>query len=133
MKQRESIVLRECLACLSHHGFDVVPPRSHFLFPWREGTKGVVWRNSVGAGWHLDRRTNRIGPRPVYYGLPGSPDLMGFTGSGAKIIGVECKTANGRLRENQKTFRAWIKAAGGVYVVARSYDECHAGLKDHGL
>lgn len=148
MKQRESVVLRECLSCLAHHGFDIVPPRTHYLFPWREGAKGIIWRSNTGAGWHVDRRTGRIGARPVYYGLPGSPDLLGFcvhqsdvkagvlasvVKHRAQIIGIECKTESGRLSENQKMFQDWMKNAGGIYIVARSYEECDGALRSYGI
>jgi VRR-NUC domain len=133
MKQCETGVLRECLTCLSHHGFDVVPPRSRWLFPWREGTTGIIWRNAVGAGWHVNRGTGRLGQYPVYYGLPGSPDLFGFLSGGARVIGVECKTARGSLSDNQKTFQDWVTKAGGIFIVARSYEECDKALNFYEL
>lgn len=133
MKQRESVVLRECLSCLAHHNFDVVPPRTHYLFPWREGAKGIIWRSNTGGGWHIDKRTGRMGKRPVYFGLPGSPDLVGIMAGNGRMIGVEVKSKDGRLSGNQIIFQEWMNKAGGIYIVARSYEECDAGLKRYGI
>ena len=81
----------------------------------------------------MNRRTGRLGNQPVYYGLPGSPDLMGVLAGTGRMLGVEAKTEDGRLSENQKMFKDWMGKAGAIYIVARSYDECDAGLKSFGI
>ena len=73
------------------------------------------WRNNVG----FDAK-NRI---PYGLGV-GSPDLVGI--AYGRLLGIEVKTATGRIRPEQ---RAWLEAVtrlGGVVGVCRSVDEALA-------
>jgi Holliday junction resolvase len=40
-----------------------------------------------------------------------------------KFYAVECKSAKGRLSEEQKEFRAYVERAGGTYVLARGIED----------
>lgn len=56
-------------------------------------------------------------------GLPnGFPDLIAFGPSGQLLL-IECKSAKGRLREDQKAFRAEIERRGFAYVIARTPED----------
>lgn len=74
-----------------------------------------VWRNNTGA---LKDKTDR----PVFFGKPGSADILGLL-PGGRFIAVECKSKKGKLSEKQKDFLANVKRIGGLDVVARSVDD----------
>jgi len=60
--------------------------------------------------------------RPISFGLLGAGDAVGSTNG--RPLQIETKTLTGRQREVQVAFgRAWEKA-GGIYLLARSVDEC---------
>lgn len=74
-----------------------------------------VWRNNVG----LDQK------RGVKYGLGrGSPDLVGIVAG--RFVGLEVKTATGRVRPEQTVWLDMIRRLGGVAGVARSVEDAMA-------
>jgi hypothetical protein len=89
----ESDVLRACLEYLAVKG----------VFAWRNNTGGV----------RVD------GKRFVRFGIRGSPDILGVMPDG-RFLGVEAKSAKGRLTAEQREFGEAVTRRGGVYVVARS-------------
>lgn len=127
MKGPESGVLRECLSCFSHHGFQVLV--AGWKIPYEVNTdnvelKGVVWRNNVGAV--------RSGTHLVRFGIAGLPDIIGIT-RGGMFVGCECKSPIGRVSEMQKWFHLIALRLGGYAFVARSYEDCDRWLKEAGL
>lgn len=95
----------------------------------------MAWRNNTGSAWQGKRVTGSVGTlvmlepgmvilreaRPVTFGLPGSPDIIGVRRQ--RAIGAEIKSDDGVQADLQIRFqRAWEKA-GGLYVLARSADE----------
>lgn len=81
----------------------------------------MVWRNQTGA---LRDARGRV----VTFGLIGSPDIIGVYQG--RALGIECKTQTGRQSDNQHNFeRAW-RAAGAIYILARSVDDALRGLAD---
>jgi hypothetical protein len=60
----------------------------------------------------------------VRFGTPGAPDLIGCVDG--KFVGLEVKTATGKLSETQKALAASLRAAGGAYHVVRSIDDVMA-------
>lgn len=87
--------------------------RAHPLVSWCE-------RMNSGAA--------RIGSRFVRFGWTGCPDLLGQMKDG-RLLGVEVKAANGKLRPEQVLFLERIRAAGGVAFVAR---DCRDVLRQLG-
>lgn len=87
----------------------------------------VLWRNSVGVAVPMS------GDSPQRYGQVGSPDLLGsVTVRGVAVaLGVEVKTATGRVRPEQERWIAGHLARGWIVFVARSADEAHAMLEQH--
>ncbi len=77
------------------------------------GRVARVWRNETGVG--LNQRTGQ----PFSYGLPGSPDIIGFT-RGGKFLGIEIKTGLSRLSEKQLNFQETAKRFGALYFVVKS-------------
>ena len=51
----------------------------------------------------------------------GVPDLLVCKNS--KFIGIEVKTATGRLRPDQIAFREALELAGGIFILARSVED----------
>lgn len=64
----------------------------------------------------------------IFTGTKGVSDIVGIL-PGGTFIGIEVKTATGRLSEHQKRFEERVRASGGVYVVVRSVDDCEALIK----
>jgi Holliday junction resolvase len=60
----------------------------------------------------------------VWQGLgstPGVPDIVGICRG--RFVGIEVKTAKGKLSEHQEQFRDAIVREGGLYILARSTDD----------
>ena len=60
----------------------------------------------------------------IRYGTPGAPDIVVV--ANGTMIGIEVKTSKGVLSEDQAAFGEKLKAAGGIYIVARSIDDVQA-------
>ncbi len=80
-----------------------------------------LWRNNTGR--LLNPRTGRW----VAFGLKGSADILGIV-RGGRFLAIETKTPEGRLRPEQRAFRAMIESLGGIYVLARSVDDARREL-----
>lgn len=78
----------------------------------------TLWRNNVGA-WK-DPKTGRL----IRYGVggKGGSDLLGIAPDG-KFLAIECKTSDGRIRDEQNGFIYAVLAKGGRAGVARSVDD----------
>jgi len=79
----------------------------------------VVWRANSGKAW-VKLSEHRY--RPIQVNIPGCPDIIGWLPDG-RFLGIEAKSATGRIRVEQRVFWANLVGAGGVYLVARSADE----------
>lgn len=121
---KETPIVRECLSCFSHHGFQVLMPGWKTPYEVSDSVKGIVWRNNVGAV--------RAGSRFVQFGISGMPDILGMT-KGGLFIGCEVKTDSGKLSDIQKWFHLLTLKLGGYCFVARSYDDADKWLKEAGL
>ena len=63
----------------------------------------------------------------VQFGFKGCPDIIGMTRTG-QFIGIECKSATGRLSAEQRAFLAKVQKGGGIAIVARSLDDVMPAL-----
>jgi hypothetical protein len=72
------------------------------------------WRNNVGAA--IDKTG-----RKVTFGEPGASDIMCVVRGG--FVAIETKSADGRVSEDQKTWRDKVLPAGAVYIVAKCLEE----------
>lgn len=97
----ETTILREILAWLS------AQPQT------------LAWRQNVGLGRTLDGRAVRFGVR-------GQADILACRRG--RALAVEVKTATGRQSRAQRNFEAAWRAAGGVYVLARSVADLRDAL-----
>jgi hypothetical protein len=80
-----------------------------------------AWRNNTGS---LRDKNNR----PVFFGKPGSADIIGVM-PGGRFICIECKAGRGKLSEKQKEFLHNIEQTGGLAVVARSIEDIEKALR----
>ena len=72
----------------------------------------VAWCERMNSG------AARIGARFVRFGFVGCPDVLGQLRDG-RLLGVEVKAKDGRLRPEQAVCLERIRGAGGVGFVAR--------------
>lgn len=80
----------------------------------------VAWAERMNSG------AARMGARFVRFGWPGCPDVLGQLKDG-RLLGVEVKRPDGRLRPAQAEFIGRIRAAAGVGFVAR---DCRDVLRE---
>lgn len=75
------------------------------------GNPAVAWceRQNTGAA--------KVGGRFVRFGWRGCSDVIGMLKDG-RLLAVECKAKNGRLRPEQKEFLSLVRRFGGVAFVA---------------
>lgn len=95
----ESAIVNACLRWLWMHG----------CFVWRCNTGGMK-----------DKRGQW-----VKFGRPGQPDIQGMTKNG-RYLGVECKSAKGKLSDHQIKFGDQIVEHNGIHILARSIDDLEA-------
>jgi hypothetical protein len=76
-----------------------------------------AWSNNTGAySAEYQGKTRRI-----RFGFPGSSDVLGITPDG-RLIAVEAKTEQGKLRDNQRDFLQQVAARGGIALCVRPSD-----------
>lgn len=85
---------------------------------------GLAWSNNTGA---LKNKDDRL----VRYGLPGSSDVLACING--RFIGIEAKVGDDRQRQKQKDFATAVRAAGGIYILARSVDDVANTLRLEGV
>lgn len=91
--------------------------------------KGVIWRNNTGFAKYSYKGRDRM----VKFGVSGMPDIMGFLGKGARIVGFEVKQPGQKPTDLQMWFGQIIWKAGGLWGWGTSYDDCDNWLKQAGL
>lgn len=72
----------------------------------------VAWVERMNSGAAL------VSGRFIRFGFKGCPDVIGQLKDG-RLLGVEVKARNGKLRPEQALFLEQIRVAGGVAFVAR--------------
>lgn len=80
----------------------------------------VAWCERMNSG------AAKIGDRFVRFGWKGCPDVLGQLKDG-RLLGVEVKAKDGRLRPEQSLFLERIRQAGGVGFMAR---DCRDVLRE---
>lgn len=93
----ESLILKTCLASLEYAS----------VFHYRNNTGAMV-------GEYKGKK------RFIRYGVAGAPDIVAVWGG--LFVGIECKSSDGRLSEDQKRFGAELEKAGGVYAIVRDIE-----------
>ena len=78
--------------------------------------EGVAYRINNGAVFDKKRQVYRKGVQ-----RKGIPDIIGIING--RFIGIEVKIGADRQSADQKEIEKEIKEAGGVYFIAKSYDD----------
>ena len=60
---------------------------------------------------------------------PGVPDIVGIL-PGGRFLGIEVKTAKGKLSDKQAYFKEMIEKNGGLYILARSIEDVDCVLRN---
>ncbi len=100
-QQRESGVLKTCIAMLHVWGCDVVRCNT-----------GMAWRESKLKSGQKKRY-------PIQFGKKGMGDIIGITPAG-RWLEVETKSKDGVVRPEQKRRKEEVEAKNGLYLVVRS-------------
>ncbi|MCQ8279884.1 VRR-NUC domain-containing protein [Acetobacteraceae bacterium KSS8] len=80
----------------------------------------MFWRSNSGVATRSDGK-------PIRFGVPGQPDILGaYRG---QAYGIEVKSPTGRQRKEQAIWQRNFERAGGRYILARSVDDALAGLR----
>jgi hypothetical protein len=106
------------------------------LSPTNELTKAViqllqlrgffVWRQNNGGVWDPTRQVFRANSS-----TPGISDVLGYHLATGRIAAVEVKAGKDKLRPDQISFLAGIRAAGGFACCGRDVAQVEAELKDY--
>ena len=101
----EGRIKAACLRCLERRGI-------------------MAWNNPSGAV--------RVAPdRWVSFGRKGSSDIIGLL-PGGRFLAVEVKASRGRLAPEHSEFLEKVRGLGGLAVVARSWRDLEAALREAG-
>ena len=74
----------------------------------------TCWRNNTGYD----------AERKIHYGLGiGGADLVGILKSSGRFVGIEVKTAKGRVADEQRMWAQAVTNAGGLYILTRSAED----------
>lgn len=84
-----------------------------------------VWNNPTGLACPVGTT------RPVRYGLPGAPDIIGIL-PGGKTLAVEVKTGRGRVTEDQQRWHDKARGMGALVIVVRDLAELDAYIPTKG-
>lgn len=110
-------------------GLGVKPPRKRFLkdgsvkesiiqadiLKWLKSTGLMVWRSNSGSLFLRGRHIN-LGPL-------GCADISVIVPPLGRFVGLEVKSAKGKIRKDQVTYAAGLTAAGGAYFIVRSVQD----------
>lgn len=112
-----------------------IPKRFPGARVWRQNTGGGVGMSTIMRAVELLRK-NRVSDaitlllsRPIRWGVGGQGDITGIWHPGGKRVEIEIKAGADKQSAQQLAYEAMITNAGGIYIVARSVDQC---LKDLG-
>lgn len=85
------------------------------ILDWLATTDLLHWRQNAGILF--------VGKRMVRLGEAGLPDIIVIVPPNGRFLGLEVKSATGRLRPAQAAFYDRLKASGGMYTVVRTLDQ----------
>lgn len=81
------------------------------VLDWLKETGLLHWRQNSGTVF--------MGNRCIRLGDDGLPDIVVVVPPNGRMLGLEIKSANGRLRPKQSEFKERLIAVGGAYYVVR--------------
>jgi hypothetical protein len=81
----------------------------------------VHWRQNSGYAF--------VANRMIKLGMAGLPDIIVVLRPGGRVVGLEVKAPNGKLRPSQIEFANKLMSVGGEYVVVRSLAEAKEAIR----
>lgn len=85
------------------------------ILTWLKDTGLLHWRQNSGTVFAGNRR--------IHLGDDGLPDIVIILPPNGRVLGLEVKSAKGRLRPGQVIFRDRILSMGGAYHVVRTLQQ----------
>ncbi|MDD5374453.1 VRR-NUC domain-containing protein [Acidithiobacillus sp.] len=85
------------------------------ILRWLTDTDILHWRQNSGTVF--------AGGRVIKLGEEGLPDIVCVIPPSGHFLGLEVKSAKGKLRPAQKEFAERIRSIGGSYVVVRTLEQ----------
>lgn len=92
------------------------------ILDWLETTNLVHWRQN--SGWAF------MGTRMVRLGPEGLPDVIVIVPPTGQFLGLEVKSARGKLRPSQIEFAKKVTNAGAVYRIVRSLEQAQNAVAE---
>lgn len=81
----------------------------------------LQWLKDAGIlHWRQQSGTVFLGHRSIRMGPEGLPDIVVIVPPNGKVVGLEVKSAKGRLRPSQVSFKERLTSVGGSFLVVRS-------------
>jgi hypothetical protein len=85
------------------------------ILRWLKSTGLMFWRSNSGSLFLHGRHIN-LGPL-------GCADISVVVPPLGRFVGLEVKSANGKVRKDQVTYAAGLTAQGGLYFIVRSVQD----------
>lgn len=85
------------------------------ILDWLKTTGLLHWRQNSGTVF--------TGHHMVLLGEEGLPDIVCIVPPSGRLVGLEVKSAKGKLRPKQKEFAERIRSTGGFYFVVRTLQQ----------
>lgn len=80
------------------------------------------YRNNSGAfSSQYENKAGEVKTRFIQFGLPGSSDIIAIVRG--RFVGIEVKGPRGKQNEAQQAFQRNVEDAGGVYILAYSWED----------
>ena len=86
----------------------------------------VAWAERINTGAYKPQRKDGSAGF-VRFGFVGCSDILGQMKTG-EVLAVEVKSRSGRVSPSQAAFQDCVRRAGGMALVARSWEEVSASL-----
>lgn len=92
------------------------------ILDWLKETGLLHWRQNSGVVFTGNRR--------ILLGEEGLPDIVIIVPPSGRLLGLEVKSAKGKLRPCQKEFAERIRATGGFYRVVRTLSQAQDAVAE---
>lgn len=107
-----------------------IPKRFPHVRVWRQNSGGGIGMSTVKQAVALLRKgkvteaIRLLTSRPIKWGIEGCADISGIIGPRGQRLELEVKAEGDKQSADQLAFEGMIIRAGGLYLVARSVEEC---------
>ncbi len=95
------------------------------LAAWGAHPRVRIARINTGAA--------KIKGRLVRFGVPGTGDIVGLIAPDGRMLMIECKSATGKQRKEQRAMQRVIEKWGGIYILALTLNDVDRRLAALGV